>query len=146
MNRKIRKLICLLLVLGIVLHQKEITNVNAATSKTYYSNAHRIKSFIKKNNKLIVKVDRTFYNKKWKKINVRYISYKISANCKWLDFNINYYRGKGPKYRKTNYKNVKEMISIQRSYYIPGKEFDSPVGVTIVVKNGKIVKVTTSGT
>ena len=37
------------------------------------------------------------------------------------------------------------MISIQRSYYIPEKEFDSPVGVWIIVKGGKVIKVITSG-
>lgn len=66
MNRKIRKLFCLL-VLGIVLQQMEIKDVEAATRKTYYTNAHRIKSFTKKNNKLIIRVDEAFYNKKWKK-------------------------------------------------------------------------------
>lgn len=90
-------------------------------------------------------MDETFRNKKWEKMNVSSISYKVASNCKWLDANIDYYAGKGPKYKKTSYSKMKKMIKLQRSYYTPGEDFDSPVGITIVVKKGEVVKVVSSG-
>lgn len=130
----------------------ETATATASTNQTFCKDANLIKSFKKSGNRLIVTAEGKFYGKNFrKKLSVRKISYKLAKDCKWLDANIDYYLGSGPKYRKSSYKKVKAVVKSQRSDYLKYYKsrgelvYDSPVGVSIVVKKNRIVKVITSG-
>jgi len=120
-------------------------SVFASSNKEYRIEQHMIKKFEKSRGKLTVKVEGSFYNQSWEKTNEKKISYKISKNCKWLKVNFdNLVSGQGSKYIKSSYGEIKKEIRVQREQYLnllDGYEYDSPVGMSIVVKNDKIIKV-----
>lgn len=136
--------------------------VFAVNKKVYTMSEHTISKIMRSKGKLTIVVDKgCLYSGNYsKKLKIRKISIKIAKNCKWLDWNIGYYNGNGPKYRKTTYSKVKKEIEGQRDEYIRiyknyGDQlsleefeklqlYDSPIGLKIVVKNNRIIQVITS--
>ena len=165
MTKVAKKLVCVtLFIICLSFYFLPTAEVLAVNKKTYTMSEHTISKFVKSKGKLTIIVDKgCLYSGNYsKKVNISKISFKVAKKCKWKDWNIGYYNGNGSKYRNTSYDEVKREIEEQRDGYIKmyekfGEQYESyeefndselysnPVGLKIVVKNDKIVKVITSG-
>lgn len=165
MTKVAERLVCVtLFIICLSLYFIPTEEVLAVNKKTYTMSEHTISKFLKSKRKLTIIVDKgCLYSGNYrKKLNISKISFKVAKNCKWKDWNIGYYNGNGSKYRNTSYVEVKREIEAQRDVYIKmyekfGEQYESyeefndselyssPVGLKIVVKNDKIVKVIALG-
>ena len=148
MNTKIRNFftaISIVLLAAIVIVQNPARAEAKVQDGKYYFSPCTVTKFQIKNGTLVLKVDKDRMggitkdndkNQKTYKLKV-----KVAKNCKYRFMEYN--RGTGESSSgKTNYKKIKEAISVNRSFYKETGSASNVADSCIEVKGNKVVKIT----
>lgn len=143
---KVRKIsfVAMLLMFTLVVMQLNLVPVNVAASKKteYTFSPGNCSSFKLNGNKLTIKLSGDKFYKNNKKTKKKTMTFTLAKNCKWTSSTFNRWDGTSSE-AKSNYKEIKKAIKCDRDIYKQNP--DGGVGnvgmTTIVIKNGKVVKI-----